>query len=105
MPDYLELALKPLDLPVRISTTVGLARKHPAEEVARTAFGELKGAVIEMGIGVQKVVAMEDVTLQGMKKAKGIADPEAFTFFAYSFKLHLAKLGVSQSVIRDPRFE
>jgi len=97
--------MKHLSRPVRISMIIGLARKFPAEEAAHMACDELKGTLMEMGIGAKKVATMEDVTLEGMKKAKGMTDQEAFTFFADGFKLHLAKLGVSQSAIHDLRFE
>jgi len=97
--------VKPLGRPVRISMIIGLARKFPAEEAAHMACDELKGTLMEMGIGVRKVATIEDVTLEGMRKAKGMTDQEAFDFFSEGFKLHLAKLGVSRSVIRDLRFE
>lgn len=97
--------MKSLERPVRISMIIGLARKFPAEEAAHIACDELRGTLMEMGIGMEKVAAMEDVTLEGIKKAKGMTDQEAFASFSEGFKAQLEKLGVGRSVIRSLRFE
>ena len=93
----------PEDRPIRMRGFIEFAKKYP-DEAAAVAFDDMRATLIEMGVGIEKIAALEDRTPDNVRKLGGMSDEEAFAFFKKEFERYMAEAGVDPSVIRSLKY-
>jgi hypothetical protein len=89
--------------PIRMRGFIEFAKKYPGEAAA-VAFDDMRATLMEMGVGIERIAALEDRTPENVRKLGGMSDEEAFAFFKKEFERYLVECGVNESIIRSLKY-